>query len=88
MSAPAPSAAPSPSGTPMTDNLTAQASARALLGWTLILVLLAALSRTRLGYVVIYYALSLAILLLVLGSYPRVVDLLGAVRAPNGPSGG
>lgn len=60
--------------------------ARMLLGWMLALVLLAAISRSRLGYVVIYYALVLGIVLLVLGSAPRLSALLSLVRAPSGPS--
>lgn len=74
--------------TAMTGNVNADSAARLVLGWTLMIVLLAAITRTRVGYVVMYYALSLAILLLVLGAYPRVVDLLSVVRAPNGPAGG
>lgn len=62
--------------------------ARSLLGWALVIIVLAALSRTRTGYVVIYYALWLAIIFLVLGSYQRVTDLLAYVRAPAGPSSG
>lgn len=62
--------------------------ARGLLGWSLVIIVLAALSRTRTGYVVIYYALWLAIIFLVLGSYQRLTDLLSYVRAPSGPSSG
>ena len=62
--------------------------ARALLGWALVIVVLAALSRTRTGYVILYYALWLAIIFLVLGSYQRLTDLLSYVRAPSGPSSG
>lgn len=72
-------------------NTDATGYARMLLGWLLAIVLLAAISRTRAGYVIIYYALVLMIVILVLGSYQRVTDLLGLVRAPgpsSGPSGG
>jgi len=66
----------------------ALALAKTLLGWTLIITLVAAISETRIGHVIIYYALILAILTLVLGSYQEIVDILGYVRAPEGPSGG
>lgn len=66
----------------------AVALAKTLLGWTLIITLVAAISETRIGHVIIYYALSLAILMLVLGSYQEIVDILGYVRAPEGPSSG
>ena len=62
--------------------------AKMLLGWTLVLVLIAAISHTRFGQVVLYYALLMAILIVVLGSYQEVVDILGTVRAPAGPSSG
>lgn len=60
--------------------------AQILLGWLLTFVLAAAFTRTRVGYTVVYYALWLAIVLLLLGSADRVVPLLQAVRAP-GPIG-
>lgn len=60
--------------------------ARMLLGWLLAIVLLAAITRTRWGYVMVYYTLVMMIVILVLGSYQRVADLLGLVQAP-GPTG-
>lgn len=69
-----------------TSGASAENYARMLLGWLLVIVLLAAISRTRAGYVMIYYTLVLMIVILVLGSYRRVTDLLGLVRAP-GPTG-
>ena len=74
----------------MNSSMDAAAYARLLLGWLLAIIVLAAISRTRAGYVIIYYALVLVIVMLVLGSYQRVTDLLGLVRAPGptGPSGG
>jgi hypothetical protein len=74
-----------------TDTAGAENYARLLLGWLLLLIVLSAISRTRAGYVIIYYVLVLMIVILVLGSYRRVTDLLGFVRAPgpsSGPSGG
>lgn len=57
--------------------------AKMLLGWLLAIVLLAAITRTRWGYVMVYYTLVLMIVILVLGSYRQVSDLLGLVQAPN-----
>ena len=57
-----------------------------ILGWLLIITLLAGVSRTRAGYVIIYYVLWLGVLLLVLGSYDRIVPLIALVQAP-GPAG-
>lgn len=70
-------------------NTDASAYARMLLGWLLAIILLAAITRTRAGYVIVYYALVLMIVILVLGSYPQVTGLLELVRAPGptGPSG-
>lgn len=69
----------------------AELYARMLLGWLLVLIILAALSRTRAGYVAIYYSLVLMIVILVLGSSKRVTGMLDLVRAPGpstqGPSG-
>ncbi len=69
----------------------AELYARMLLGWLLVIVLLAAISRTRAGYVTIYYSLVLMIVILVLGSSKRVTGMLDLVRAPGpsaqGPSG-
>ena len=62
--------------------------ARMLLGWLLVIILLGAITRTRTGYVVVYYALVIAIVILVLGSYQQVTGLLGLVRAPGPSSGG
>jgi hypothetical protein len=60
--------------------------AKQLLGWLVTLVILAAITRTRTGYTIVYYALWLGIVLILLGSSDRVVSLLAAVRAP-GPTG-
>ena len=57
-----------------------------ILGWLLIITVLAGISRTRAGYVIIYYVLWLGVLLLVLGSYDRIVPLVALVQAP-GPAG-
>lgn len=57
-----------------------------ILGWLLLITLLAGVSRTRAGYVIIYYVLWLGVLLLVLGSYDRIVPLIALVQAP-GPTG-
>ena len=64
--------------------------ARMLLGWLLAIMVVAAITRTRWGYVIVYYGLVLLIVLLVLGSYQQVTSLIGLVRAPGptGPSGG
>lgn len=61
--------------------------AKTLLGWVLLITIVAALSRTRVGYVIVYYALVLSIVLLVLGSAPQFTDLVSRVRAP-GPTQG
>lgn len=60
--------------------------ARVILAWLVTLILVAAITRTRAGYTVVYYALWLAIVLLLLGSYKQVSGLLSLVRAPDGPS--
>lgn len=64
--------------------------ARMLLGWLLAIMLLALVTRTRAGYVIVYYGLALAIVIVILGSYKQVTGLLGLVQAPGptGPSGG
>ena len=64
---------------------------RMLIGWLLALVIVAEMTQTRWGRVLVYYSLVLMIVLLVLGSYQRVIDLVGWVRAPGpstGPAGG
>lgn len=93
MSSAIPASSPIPVPTPTTPGpagTDAVSYARLLLGWLLAIILLAAISRTRAGYVIVYYALVLSIVILVLGSYQRVSDLLSLVRAPGptGPSGG
>lgn len=59
-----------------------------ILGWLVIITLLAAVSRTRTGYVMMYYILWLGVLLLLLGSYQRLVPLIALVQAPGPASEG
>lgn len=62
--------------------------ARLLLGWMLAIITVSLLVQTRAGYVIAYYVLVLAIILLFLGSYPRIAALLELVQAPGPSSGG
>lgn len=63
-----------------------------LAAWALVLIVLFGLSRTKIGYVVIYYTLILAIVFLIVTQY----NAIGAVLAPittqqpaaSAPSGG
>lgn len=62
---------------------------RWLLGWSVALVLLALLNRTRLGHVFIYYWLVLLIVFLVVTQYQFVIDALGPLGTPApGEKGG
>src|SRR5690242_1975186 len=60
---------------------------KVILGWILVITVIAALSRSRTGYVILYYVLWLGVILILLAGYRNVIELVGLVQAPNGPSG-
>lgn len=50
-------------------------------GWLLLLLILYGISRTRVGYVAIYYVLLLAILFLLVTEYAVITPLLNSVQS-------
>ena len=58
-----------------------------LLAWAVAIVILTLLNKTRLGYVFIYYWLSLLILFLFVTQYKFIVGALGPLGTPV-PQGG
>ncbi len=52
-----------------------------LLGWSLMIALLVLVNRTRLGHVIIYYSLLLAILLIIVTEYKKLAPLLTGIQS-------
>jgi hypothetical protein len=52
-----------------------------LLGWALMIVLLSLINRMRLGHVVIYYSLLLAIMLILVTEYKKLAPLLSGIES-------
>lgn len=51
-----------------------------ILGWTLLILILFFVNKTRLGHVIIYYSLLLIILLILLTEYQQIVPILNSVQ--------
>lgn len=52
-----------------------------VLGWGLMIVLLTLINRTRLGHVIIYYSLLLAIMLILVTEYKKLAPLLAGIQS-------
>ena len=52
-----------------------------VLGWGLMIVLLTLINRTRLGHVIIYYSLLLAIMLILVTEYKKLAPLLSGIQS-------
>lgn len=86
---------PSSPGNPNGDAGASYSSFQWLLAWVVLLTVLIFLARTRIGYLLIYYALALAIILLLVTQYKWFAGVLapfGSLRpgvvAPDNTSSG
>jgi len=52
-----------------------------LLGWALMITLLMLINKTRLGHVIIYYSLLLAIMLILVTEYKKLAPLLAGIQS-------
>jgi hypothetical protein len=52
-----------------------------LLGWALMIVILMLVNKTRLGHVIIYYSLLLAILFILVIEYQSIAPLLTSLQS-------
>lgn len=55
-----------------------------LLSWVFTIFALTMIAKTRLGYTIIYYALSLIILVLVVTEYQTLAPIFGSLNTPLG----
>jgi hypothetical protein len=47
-----------------------------IIGWIIVLIVLYSISKTKTGYSIIYYSLLLSIVLLVVGQYQGIKDVM------------
>lgn len=51
-----------------------------VLGWILMITILALINKTRLGHVILYYSLLLCIFLVLVVEYKQIAPVLGSIK--------
>lgn len=52
-----------------------------ILGWAVMIAILTLINRTRIGHVIIYYSLLLAILLILVTEYKKLAPLVAGIQS-------
>jgi len=84
-----PGGAPPKGKTPPGDpNTTSYDAFQWVLAWAVVLAFLALITRTRLGYTLVYYALALVLLFLILTNYQWIASALAPIANAQGSLAG